>query len=342
MTIQEILPHRVRARDLVGEYWFNGNPVLISEMQGNVVLLDFWDYSSTESLRTLPYVLAWSRRYRENGLSVVGVHTPRFQFGSDPGHVQSVIEDLGIDYPVMTDNTQLIWSAYGNRSWPTKHLIDKDGFIRCQNLGEGGYTSFERAMQHLLYEARPHGDLPDLMEPLRETDRPGAICFRATPEVLAGYLRGSIGNVEGTSPESVVDYADPGLYHEGRLYLKGAWRNERECFRWEGEPGEQSAIVMRYRGIEANVVLEPPAEGGRAVTVLQDGHPLTPENAGKDVHLNTGHTSRLNMDIPRSYNMVRNREFGDHVLELVPEGPGCAVYALTGVTAVIPELFGSN
>jgi len=342
MTIQEILPRRMQARELFGDYWLNGGPVFLSDLRGRIVLLDFWDYSCTASQRSLPYLMDWCAKYSSMGLVVVGVHTPKFQFGSSVENVQNAIERLGITYPVMMDNAQFVWSMYGNRFWPTKHLIDKDGFIRCQNVGEGGYGSLERALQSLLYEASPLDELPDLTMPMRETDRPGAVCYRATPEILAGYLRGSIGNVEGLGPESVVDYVDPGIYIDGRLYFHGAWLNERECMRWQGPEQHPGHVVVKYSGIEANLVLAPGESGTSDVVVQQDGASLTASNAGRDVRVARGKRSVVTLDRPRLYNVVRNREFGDHVLRLQPVEPGSAVYSLTGVTAVIPELFGSN
>ncbi len=342
MTIQEILPRRVQARELLGDFWLNGEPVFLGDLRGRIVLLDFFDYSCTASLRSLPYVLDWHAKYSSMGVAVVGIHTPKFQFGANVEHVQEAIKRLGIPYPVMMDNAQLVWSMYGNRIWPTKQLIDKDGFVRCQNAGEGGYVSFERALQSLLYEASPLEELPDLTVPLRETDRPGAVCYRATPEILAGYLRGSIGNVEGVAPESLLEYADPGIYMDGRLYFRGAWLNERECFRWQGHPQDSGHVVVRYSGIEANLVLSPSKSGKSEVIVQQDGVPLTAVNAGRDVQIAQGSQSVVLLDGPRLYNVVRNAEFGDHLLRLQPTAPGTAVYSLTGVTAVIPELFGSN
>jgi hypothetical protein len=222
------------------------------------------------------------------------------------------------------------------------HLVDKDGFVRCQSSGDGGYISFERSLQTLLYETSRMDELPDLTEPVRETDRPGAVCYRATPEILAGYLRGSVGNVEGLAPESIIEYTDPGFYVDGRMYFLGPWLNGRESFRWEGGPEDDGAVKIRYHGIEANVVLEPGGSGTGRMTVEQDGVPLTAANAGRDVQLSPGSESSIGLDSARLYNIVRNREFGEHMLTLRPQDPGCTVYSLTGVTAAIPELFGSN
>jgi thiol-disulfide isomerase/thioredoxin len=342
MTILEIMPRRLQARELLGNCWFNGGPVFLSELQGHAALLDFWDYSCTASLLALPYVLEWHRRYADNGLVVVGVHTPKFQFGREPENVQKAIERLGIKYPVVMDNAEMIWANYGNRVWPTKYLVDKDGYIRCQSIGNGSYRSFERSLQSLLYDANPHEELPELMDPLRDTDIPGVSCYHATPEVFGGYVRGTLGNVEGFLPESAAEYKDPGIYVNGRIYLQGTWRAERECVRWFGPAGEDGFVSMLYSGSALDVVLAPPQNGMTAVTIEQDGRPLTAENKGGDAMLLPDGSSILPVDAPRMFSVVQNREFGEHLLRLKPGAPGTALYSLTGETCVIPDVFGSN
>ncbi len=231
----------------------------------------------------------------------------------------------------MMDNAQIVWSMYGNRYWPTKHLVDKDGFIRCQNVGEGGYGSFERALQSLLYEASPLEDLPDLTTPIRETDRPGAVCYRATPEILAGYLRGSVGNVEGLAPESVIDYNDPGIYIDGRLYFDGAWLNERECMSYQGPVSHPGHVMVRYSGIEANLVLAPGESGAGNVIVEQDGVALrvrTPDGTYGARDRRGGRADR------RALHVVRNKDLGITPAPATTE-PGVRLF-ITGVTAVIP------
>jgi len=342
MTMQEIMPRRLQARELLGDYWLNGAPVFLGDHHGQVVLVFFWDFSSSASVRALPYVKDWTAKYGPLGLQVVGVHSPRFRFGQDPENVRHAIERLGVNFPVVMDNSQMIWSLYGNRTWPALHLVDMDGFIRCQSSGDGGYLSFERALQGLLSGHTYGEEMPEFTAPFHDTDRPGAVCYRATPEILGGYLRGSVGNVEGLAPESVLEYADPGMYVDGRMYLKGVWLNDRECFRWEGEAGTDGAVMIRYQGIEANLVLEPPQGGRGTLRIEQDGLPLTKAEAGRDVTIGPGKTSVITLDGARLYHVVRNKEFGEHLLTLRPQDPGCAVYSLTGVAAVIPDLISSN
>jgi thiol-disulfide isomerase/thioredoxin len=341
MTIQDILPQTVRARELLGDFWFNSEPVPVTALRGQVVLLYFWDYSCAGCLRILPYVAEWERRYAPFGLVTVGIHTPRFSFGKKPEHVQKAVARHGIRFPVVMDNESLIAMQYECRVLPETVLVDKDGFIRYRNAGDGNTAAIEHALQALLYNAGVGAELPMIMDPLRETDRTGAICFRATPELFAGYLRGSIGNVEGYAPESVLSYADPGIYLDGRLYADGDWRSERECLRLAGESGGEGQVIAGYQGLDVQGVLEPEGEKKSEITVRQDNEFLT-ANRGEDVRLDKRGRSYVVVDEPRLYNLVRNREYGEHVIRLSGGRHRFAIYGFAFATAVIPELVSNN
>ena len=289
----------------------------------------------------LPYVEEWDRRYSPFGLVTVGVHTPRFSFGKNPEHVQKGVARSGIRFPVVMDNEGLIALQYECRVLPEIQLIDKDGFIRYRSGGEGNAMPIEHAVQALLYNAGVGAELPMILDPLKETDRAGAILFRATPEVFAGYLRGSVGNVEGYAPESVVAYADPGIYLDGRLYADGEWRSERECLRTAGNSGREGHVLACYHGLEVQGVLE--SEGGKSVevTVRQDNAYLS-ANKGDDVRLDKRGRSYVLVDEPRLYSLVRNREYGEHVIRLSGGKYRFAIYAFAFSTAVIPELVSNN
>lgn len=134
--------------------WLNSPPLTGEMLRGKVVLVEFWTYGCINCLRTLPYVKAWNEKYRQDGLLVVGVHTPKFGFEKDKGNVERAIRDLGITYPVVMDNQYEIWNAYKNRYWPAQYLIDAQGRIRHQHFGEGAYQETEGMIQTLLAEAK--------------------------------------------------------------------------------------------------------------------------------------------------------------------------------------------
>jgi hypothetical protein len=327
-----------RAPEIFGEFWYNGDPFSIQSMRGNILLIDFWDYCAQNCLRTLPYTQEWNRRYTDFGFVPVGVHSPQFPFAKDPANVSDVIEKFGIRYPVVLDNEFLTWSAFRVRLWPTKFLIDKNGFIRYRQEGEGFYQDFEHAIQLLLTEVGYHGEFPLIMEPLRDTDVQGAVCYRVTPEISTGYQRGTVGNTEGYFPESVVEYRDPNVYIPGRIYLNGTWLLERNYVKLEEQEGNEGYVVLTYEALEVNAVIKPEGERHFQVFVMQDDKYLRAENKGDDVRIDAEGRSFMLIDEARLYNVVKNKEFGEHKMKLISRSNGFALYSISFVSCVIPEL----
>jgi thiol-disulfide isomerase/thioredoxin len=331
------LPSRtVRAQELLGDFWFNAEPVPLMALRGQVVLLDFWDFTSASSLRWIPYLLQWQEKYGPSGLVLLGVHTPRFAFGRDPERVREALTRYGITYPVVVDNGAVLWSRYGNTHCPTKQLVDRDGFVRVQTTGDGPVLALEHAIQTYLYDAGLLESFPDLVVPLRAMDHPGALPYRSTGEVFSGYVGGSVGNVEGVVPESVTRYADPGLYVDGRVYLQGDWLSSRECVTVAEAPPEASATAQ-YAGQGAGVVLGTDNRRETEVTVLQDESYLDEGIRGLDVLLSPDGRSYVKVLESRYYNIVRNREVGEHLLRLSGIAEGVSVYSLAFDPGAVPE-----
>lgn len=334
----EIVTKTVRAPEIYGDFWFNSEPLPLSALRGQVILIDFWDYTSIGCLRAIPYVSEWHRRYRNRGLVVIGVHTPEFAFARNPGAVERALKRLGIEYPVVTDNEYLIWKAFSNRLWATKYIIDRDGYIRYIYPSEGNYTDIERAIQALVVEAGFRGELPLLMEPIRETDRPGVVCYRATPAIYTGYTRGSIGNVEGFNLKSTIEYADPKIYVDGHFYLHGRWFIERDYLRYDGSPGTEGYVLIPYHALEVYAVISPEDEPHFKFSLYQDDLPLTPETKGEDVVVDESGRSFVTVDEGRLYSLVKNREFGEHTLKLVTDSASFAIYGFSFVSSAITQV----
>jgi hypothetical protein len=333
---------RIRAPELFGDFWLNSEPISLRDLRGSVALIDFWDYSNVNCLRTQHYVKTWFARYRDFNLMLVGVHTPQFKFGRNPENVESALRKLLIEYPIVMDNDAVIWTAYSTRMWPTRFLIDRDGFIRFSHQGEGSYEQFERSIQSLLVEAGYHGVLPDLLPPARDTDYPGAICFHATAEIQLGYLKGTLGNPNGQVPESTMLYENQGFHLTGRVYLKGKWYNDREGVRFDGDAGEEGTVSLTYEAVEVNSVMTFESDSPGRVFALQDKLPLTKENAGLDVKFDEQGRSYVLVDGPGKFNIVCNRDFGEHELVLETTMAGIEIFAFSFVTGVIPELVSTN
>jgi hypothetical protein len=250
-----------------------------------------------------------------------------------------------VTWPVVLDNDFNTWQAFANRYRPTKYLIDAQGYIRYQKSGEGGYTETDDAIQALLREATPGVELPRPIQPLREEDRPGAVCFRATPELHAGYDRGALGNPEGYGVLSrgaglPAIYRMPLQRQDGYFYAEGTWQAGPEHFAFAGREG---ALVLPYHAASVNAVLSPSADPVElllglkppaVVEVLQDGTPLDPAWAGDDIYFDGGR-SLVRVDAPRMYALCRNPDGRPHELTLRVSAPGLAVFAFTFTTCVI-------
>ena len=183
------LPVLGTAPEFVGnQHWFNtpgDKPLTLRSLRGRVVLVDFWTYSCINCLRTLPYLTAWDRTYRKDGLTIVGVHSPEFPFEKDAGNVAEAIERNGIEYPVAQDNDLATWNAYGNQYWPSEYFIDAKGKVRFAHFGEGEYGEKEKVIRELLAEAGPAGRQARLAAPTGSNPRPAV----TTPETYLGAAR---------------------------------------------------------------------------------------------------------------------------------------------------------
>jgi len=306
----------------------------MADLRGNPVLIDFWDYTCVNCIRTLPYVKEWYRRYREYGLTVVGVHAPEFSFARESGNVLRAVREHGIDYPVVLDNEYAIWQAWANRFWPAKYLVDGKGYLRYYHFGEGAYDETEEAIQHVLREAAPDLLLPGKMDPLRDEDQPGAVCYRVSPELYLGYERGRLGNVAGVTIDAPATYRDPGKHIDGHAYLEGDWLLSGEFLARPAGGSGVSRLIVPYMAKEVNCVIHPPAYGGQATfNILQDGKPLAQSDAGADVQAGT--TSVLTIDAPRMYRIVNNSEIDAHELTLETVSDGVALYAFTFTSCLI-------
>ena len=318
----------VLAPELEGGNWIQHGPVVLKELRDKaVVLVDFWDYTCVNCIRTLPYVVEWNRRYAKSGLVIVGVHAPEFSFAREGSHVAEAVARFGLEYPIVLDNEYAIWRAYSNRFWPAKYLIDAKGRIRYYHFGEGSYQETEVAIQGLLRELSPTVSLPSPMEPMRDTDQPGAVCYRVTPELYLGHARGQFGNPEGVMRDRAHDYRDVGPHVEGMSYLGGRWRVEQESSRAEA-PG--AAISLRYTAKDVNLVMAPPEGASVRLEIVLDGA----QRAGDDVKFE-GERGFVTVDQPRMYSLVANDAVVSGAITLRAEQAGVSVYAFTFISCTV-------
>jgi thiol-disulfide isomerase/thioredoxin len=318
----------ILAPELTGGEWIQKGPVELAQLRGHkVLLLDFWDYTCVNCIRTLPYVSEWHHRYAPYGLVVVGVHAPEFSFARDRANVIDAIGQFGLDYPVVLDNSYAIWRAYSNRYWPAKYLIDPQGRLRYYHFGEGLYQETEKQIQKLLSELNPTAKFPTPLAPLRDTDQPGAVCYRVTPELYLGYARGQFGNPAGVVRDKTFDYSDPGRYVEGAAYLSGRWFVGEESSR---AIDSNATLMLRYTAMDVNLVMAPPPSGAARVELFMGEE----QRAGADVTFENGRCF-VQVEHPRMYSLIANPSVLSGSLRLKMLDPGVTAFAFTFISCVV-------
>lgn len=293
---------------------------LDADMKDKVILYDFWTYSCINCIRTLPYITAWNTKYADQGLLIIGIHSPEFEFEKDFNNVQTAVKQYDITYPVVQDNEMKTWKAFENRYWPRKYIADSEGYIRYDHIGEGGYAETEKIIQELLQERNQLLGLNIASaQPLVDLEEHQFIASQ-TPELYFGYNfafgRNQLGNSEGFKPDQIVSYSLPEKLTRDYFYLEGQWQNFGDRMKLVSENGK---IILPYFARSVNIV----ATNGSELKILLDGNPVSPENAGADVQDGVAHISG-----DRLYNLISSPDAGAHTLTIIPK-PGFEIYTFT-------------
>jgi cytochrome c biogenesis protein CcdA/thiol-disulfide isomerase/thioredoxin len=240
--------------------WLNTPPLTTEGLRGKVVLIDFWTYSCINCLRAIPYVRAWAEKYRDQGLVVIGVHSPEFAFEKNVDNVRRAVRDLKIEYPVAIDNAYAIWLAFGNQYWPAHYFIDTEGRIRHHHFGEGDYEESEAAIRALLAEAGK-GEMAGGYVNVNAGGVEAAADLVAvqSPETYVGYERTeNFASPGGTVRDMRHDYATPSSLQKNQWALGGDWTVESERAVLDGPSGR---IVFRFHARDLHLVLGPGPDG---------------------------------------------------------------------------------
>ncbi|MBM2842434.1 MAG: DipZ protein [Anaerolineales bacterium] len=320
----------VRAPEFPPVEWLNAPaPPSLADLRGQVVLVELWDFTCINCLRTLPTLRDWNMRYEDSGLVTLGVHTPEFPFARDPQAVRRAIGRLGIRWPVALDNDQKIWVLFANHVWPTVYLVDRAGYIRFRREGEGGYFELEAAIRALLTESRP-GVAP-LPPPLTsDQEQPGG---GISPELQIE----AVGS--GPVPEDdAISHAIPEHRTEGSFYVEGEWKAVRRGLTLESEHG---GIVLPFQAFAVHAVMA--VEGndpgvGAWLEASLDGQSVPSGCFGQDLQLLEGATG-LRVDTARSYDILQSVAPGLHELRLRLVSPGTTLYAFSFDPCLQPPSF---
>ena len=285
--------------------WLNSEPLGPDDLRGHVVLVDFWTLTCINWLRTEPYVRAWSQTYRDDGLVVIGVHTPEFSFEHEIDRIRLATKERDIDYPVAVDNDYAIWSAFDNHYWPALYFVDADGIIRDHHFGEGRYEQSEREIQRLLGIEREPVAVEGLgVEAEADWDH------LSTPETYLGYGRGE----RAASPGEPLR-----LNHWG---LTGEWTVGRECVVLDRASG---SITYRFHARDVHLVLSSGAGRSIPFRVLLDGQP-----PGVAHGLDVDEDGQGVLRDGRLYQLVRqDGEVRERTAEIMFLEPGAEAYVFT-------------
>ncbi len=336
--------------------WINSGSLQMDELQGKVVLIDFWTYTCINCIRTIPYLREWHKKYADQGLVIVGVHTPEFEFEKMTDNVVASTKELGVAWPVAQDNDYRTWRAYSNRYWPAKYLIDAEGIVRYTHFGEGAYDETEQHIRSLLTEAGSdvtgiavNPDKGPTIDP-RAYAAPAET--RQTREIYGGRNRNTsssglyIANQEYYVADegSTQDYIDPGGHLNQFMYLHGAWTAGPESIK-HGRATEnlEDYIALLFFARSVNIVIDFESDEPYEVEVTIAGansegdtepgtelayRPLTADEAGEHIVIEDGR-SYFVVDQPDLYNVVSLPEFGGAELKFASNSPDFALFALT-------------
>jgi thiol-disulfide isomerase/thioredoxin len=318
-----------------GITWVNSPPLTMAKLRGQVVLIDFWEYTCINCIRTFDTNKKWYDRYHRFGFQIVGVHDPEFNIAFSVKNAREAIKRFGLSYPIVVDDDRLIWNAYHSNSWPNRYLIDAKGYVRYHRAGEGGDSAVETAVQQLLREAHPNLTFPasDTIPPPENAFSPA--CGITTPEMYVGdwYGRGILANPEGYRLGKTVDYQLPSAVEDGRVVLEGRWQTYHDGVTYRGKKSKKGTaggeLEMRYHARELYSVINVSRGHPERLYISQDGSNLTNQNKGVDVQLDSHGGSYIEVREPRMYYLVSNPVFGSHVVVLTPTAPGITINSFT-------------
>ena len=314
----------------------NNNPITLSSLEGKVVLVYIWTYTCINSIRPMPYIHDWDQKYSKNGLVIVGVHSPEFQFEKNYMNVKNAIQRFGITYPVVLDSEHGTWNAFGNNYWPRYYLIDSQGYIRYDHIGEGDYGKIEKSIQSLLAERAALMGAKEISFDTNPTApiNPRSLYYvdlrqKTTPEIYVGYktARTPLGNPEGFRPDQTVAYSIPSTtdFKPHIVYLQGSWKNNPDNIELQNGTGR---IVLVYYGKSVNIIAGGSGRGVVFNDKEKEGSALpTPRNRSLGEDLSSDGNFRI--DGQRLYNLSIHNNYTGHTIVIDVKGKAFQFYTFT-------------
>jgi thiol-disulfide isomerase/thioredoxin len=316
----------------------NNNPLTLSSLKGKVVLVYIWTYTCINSIRPMPYIHDWNQKYSDKGLAIVGVHSPEFTFEKNYTNVKAAVQRFGITYPVILDSDHGTWNAYGNQYWPRYYLIDTQGHIRYDHIGEGSYDQTEKAIQSLLVERAALMGAKEISFNANPTTviKPGSLQYvdlsqDITPEIYVGYdtARAPLGNPEGFSPGHTVSYSIQSNtnFKPHVLFLQGNWKNNPDNMELQNDTGR---ILLTYYAKAVNIIA-----GGKGGGVVSNDvgagavAASTAKTSNKSLGVDLSQNGSFRIDGQRLYNLSIHNNYAFHNIVIDIKGKGFQFYTIT-------------
>ncbi len=302
--------------------YVNSDEFTIGEFVGEkVILLDIMTYSCINCQRTFPYINAWHEKYKNQGLQIIGIHTPEFEFEKDIENVREAAERFGLEFPIVLDNDYGTWRAYNNSYWPRKYLIDIEGRVVYDHIGEGKYDETEKKIQELLKDRASKLDKgmkisEDVVEP--EDAEDVDLYKKRSHETYFGSLRNKNQGVVTQKDGDIWTFVRPEKIKEGQLYLVGDWKITGE---YAEAISDSASIIYNYSAQKVFLVMS--AEKEVSARVFQDGK-MVDGDAGQ--HIEEGFLKVQNEQL---YRIIESEESGNHLLEIKIDEPGLRAFAFT-------------
>jgi thiol-disulfide isomerase/thioredoxin len=284
--------------------WINSAPLKMSELKGKVVLFEFWNYSCVACIQTLPYTKEWYGEYGDKGLVIIGVHSPEFSFQKEVDHVKNKVEEMGIEYPVVLDNTLALSKGFNNRHLPTYYLMNQNGYIVYQYHGVGNYIEIENNIRSLL-------GLKPILAPVIPKENLVSQSVSITQQIHFGY-----GNEdEFSSPESikkdiVTGYSFPKKLLLNEWALQGNWKITADNVTSDEH---EAALELHFKAKKMNIMMGSTTDAPIPVKIV----------------LNNDVVKTITVSDHRFYTLVENNDVENGVLQIIPAEPGLEIYVIT-------------
>jgi thiol-disulfide isomerase/thioredoxin len=314
----------------------NTSPITLSSLKGKVVLVYIWTYTCINSIRPMPYIHDWDQKYSDKGLVIVGVHSPEFTFEKNYANVKGAVQRFGITYPVILDSDHGTWNAYANNYWPRYYLIDTQGYIRYDHIGEGNYDQIEKAIQSLVAERAALMGANEISFDANPTAsiKPGSLYYvdlrqNTTPEIYIGYntSRAPLGNPEGFKPDQTVSYSTLSAknFKPDTVYLQGNWKNNPDNMELQNDTGR---ILLTYHAKSVNIIAG--GKGGGVVfndAGIEGAAAAATSNNSLGEDLSSDGSFRI--DGQRLYNLAIHNNYTTHNIVIDVKGKGFQFYTFT-------------